>query len=152
MAEAAVKDARPQTKAKESLFVPADRPEGEILSSEARRVLVTSSAPKPAYVPLISSAASADDPYPGPPVAPVADPKGPRVIHENERAPAGSGLKRYKIRLLNIGGEHPWRYVLAACQEQAEKTYHQAIGLPALERMYGDALPAPRYAVRELPD
>lgn len=62
------------------------------------------------------------------PVAPVAAMAGalPRLIHDNERAPAG--LRRWAIRCMRP--VKPKRYVLARTREEAEAHYRQYAKLP----------------------
>lgn len=51
----------------------------------------------------------------------------PRVVNPLERAPRGSGLSRYKIRVDNYRPV-PTRYVLAADRESAEACYLESVG------------------------
>lgn len=88
-------------------------------------------------------------------VAVPADPQGPvpRVVRELERAPKGSGLTRYKVRVLNYEG-HP-RYVLARSADEAKAHYLavESIDARVAEARKGGGEPAaPALAVTTLAD
>lgn len=105
----------------------------------------------PKVVPLVREYESdGRTPRDAPPAPPVARPSPvPRLIHQNERAP--SGLRRYKIRALDMG-DQPTRYVLAADEASARDHYLKTTGLKAVLAALGDDAPKVRLNVRPQPD
>lgn len=91
------------------------------------------------------------DQPPTPPVAGTAP--IPRVIHQNERAPVGTGLKRFKVKaqLHTV----PPEYVLARNKAEAEACYldHTRLG-QAIEDVKAAGMAPDRLAIfcKELPD
>lgn len=131
----------------------ADRPDGELMPADLASIQARHQEPDPKPVPLRMPPADPDATEPGPPIPPVASAAGaPKMIHQNERAPAGSGLVRYKIRCTNYGENQPVRYVLARNEEEACRKYTKHVGLDAVLEAIGDKAPAPRLAVKALPD
>lgn len=147
-------------KAKADPMAPAlDRADMEELPRELKAAQTAAQGGKVKAVPLVARKSAHGEPDPGPPTSPAAAASpAPRVVHQNERVPKGSGLTRFKIRCLNYGGgDQPTRYVLAADRASAEKTYLAHTGLQAVLDLLTDkdgnlAGPVPKFATKALED
>jgi hypothetical protein len=119
--------------------------------------------PEPAVVKLVLPPKEPDDPKGrrlGPPQPPLADASlpTPRLVHQNERAPAG--LKRFKVRCTNWHEYDltatPLRYILAKSRAEAEQYFVRSTRLDELiahRKDAGQTVPAAVVlAVTELPD
>lgn len=110
--------------------------------------------PAPKAVPLVKPKNQEGKPEEGPPNAPVSEgDRVPRLIHQNERAPAG--LKRYVIRCDNYHPQ-PKRYVLARSEEEGRDYYMRAqrldMLLEGLRRNGVEHIEQPALVVTELVD
>lgn len=117
------------------------------LPADLARVQAEHTQSEPKVVPLERQPRGGDDAPPSPPVSPEG--VVPRLIHQNERAPAG--LKRFKIQCSEP--QAVFRYVLAKDRESAVEHYLKVTGVTAvLEHLPETQRPRPRLSVRELPD